>query len=741
MSENRILPLAGYTDRLSARPGDAVEVKVSSLGTTPYHASLVRVLYADPNPDGPGVQEDVVVSSFEGDYSSREQKFYPGSCGIIETPEALSTLKSFTAYATIWPTTPKQGDQTILAHREGNRGWSLGLDEQGCVVGRLGDGNGFREINLPIPLRTRQWYRIWLGFDADTKTATLGQTALNPYYRNESRVSRDKDFRFLAASAACAFGIAAQLEVESHEHFNGKVEAPGIYDRSLSSGEMDRAFQGERFSGLVAHWDFSRDIPTSRITDVGPHQLHGRLRNTPARGMTGSNWNAREMCWRHAPKEYGAIHFHDDDIYDFDWETDFRFTIPENLRSGVYAVKLACEGHEDRLPLFVLPTQGKRRADVCVLVSTFTYAVYGNHARSDFHDDWRKRIQDWNAYPHNPVDYRQYGLSTYNHHSDGSGICFASHRRPLLNLRPGYLTFGEGVGSGLRHFQADSHLYAWLEAKGFDYDLITDQELHEEGIACLRDYPVVCTGSHPEYHTPQTLDALTAYRDQGGHFLYLGGNGFYWRVAFSEETPGMIEIRRAEGGIRAWAAEPGEYYHCFDGAYGGLWRRSGRPPQALAGVGFSAQGKFEGSYYRRTEASRTPELSWMFEGIEDEEILGDFGFSGGGAAGFELDRADTRLGTPEQVHVVARSENHTSSFVLVPEEVLTHLTNWPGESKPQNLIRADMVYYETPSDGAVFSTGSITFCGSLPWNNFDNNISTLLQNVLKRFLAKATSAV
>jgi hypothetical protein len=39
----------------------------------------------------------------------------------------------------------------------------------------------------------------------------------------------------------------------------------------------------------------------------------------------------------------------------------------------------------------------------------------------------------------------------------------------------------------------------------------------------------------------------------------------------------------------------GEYYHA-DGAYGGLWRRNGRPPQKLCGVGFSAQGLFEGSY-------------------------------------------------------------------------------------------------------------------------------------------------
>lgn len=36
------------------------------------------------------------------------------------------------------------------------------------------------------------------------------------------------------------------------------------------------------------------------------------------------------------------------------------------------------------------------------------------------------------------------------------------------------------------------------------------------------------------------------------------------------------------------------------------------------------------------------------------------------------------------------------------------------------------------SVGFVFSTGSITFCGSLPWNNFNNNIATMLENVVLR---------
>ena len=74
------------------------------------------------------------------------------------------------------------------------------------------------------------------------------------------------------------------------------------------------------------------------------------------------------------------------------------------------------------------------------------------------------------------------------------------------------------------------------------------------------------------------------YRDHGGALHYLGGNGFYWRIARHREDPALLEIRRAEDGLRAWASQPGEYYNAFDGAYGGLWRRSGRAPQKLVGI-------------------------------------------------------------------------------------------------------------------------------------------------------------
>jgi len=50
------------------------------------------------------------------------------------------------------------------------------------------------------------------------------------------------------------------------------------------------------------------------------------------------------------------------------------------------------------------------------------------------------------------------------------------------------------------------------------------------------------------------------------------------------------------------------------------------------------------------------------------------------------------------------------------------------------------VFYEHPGGGAVFSTGSIAYVGSLGHAGHDNNISRLTLNVLRRFLDPAPFA-
>ena len=345
--------------------------------------------------------------------------------------------------------------------------------------------------------------------------------------------------------------------------------------------------------------------------------MHGRTVNLPARAMTGHNWTGEVMDWTQAPAQYGAIHFHDDDLVDAGWQEDFRFEVPQDLRSGVFAARLRANEAEFWVPFFVRPRKGSARGKIAFLASTATYIVYmNNRARftSIAVELYQGRLTVLDAIDQLLLEHPGIGLSTYDRHADGSGVCYSSRHRPVTNFRP----------TG-RHwnFNLDLFIVDWLEHLGVDYDVITEEDLHEEGLDLLRPYNVVLTGSHPEYDSLEMLDALDAYLRHGGRLMYMGGNGFYWRIAHHPTRRGVIEVRRAEGGVRAWDALPGEYYHSFTGEYGGLWRRQGRAPQKLAGVGFISQGFDRCSYYRRLEASRDPRVAFMFEGIEDE-ILGEF---------------------------------------------------------------------------------------------------------------------
>lgn len=695
------LPLLGYVDHLSARPGKDLEFKVSSASAKPFNARLVRSISADPNPDGPGIVEEDASQFFSNQsFASIRQPFAAGSYGIADSEVTAKPTTCIMLSAIIFPTLLTGQAQTVLHFGR----YDLQIGETGAVSLRMDE----QTVAINHPVKLREWYQITARVTHENITIEQHALALLPTSPSQATGEGVPNLTTSAIPtvAACFTGDHAT------QHFNGKIETPCIKvdDQNLCA------------------WDFTKDISTTNApASIGPNL---KLVNFPARAVTGSAWDGSEMNWCHKPVHYGAIHFHEDDIYDFEWETSFTFTVPDGIPSGVYMMRLDCDGHEDAIPFFVCAPLGKPNAKLCVLISTITYAIYGNHARPDYDPSWQDRMTNWDAYPYNPAEYPQYGLSTYNYHSDGSGICHASHRRPLFNLKPGYLTFGDTPCSGLRHFPADMHLISWLHAQGINYDVVSDQELHNDGVAAISSYNAVTTATHPEYHTPESLNALRDYRDNGGNLLYLGGNGFYWRVAVHTENDSMLEIRRAEDGIRAWAAEPGEYYNAFDCGYGGLWRRNGRAPQQLVGIGFAAQGEFFGDPYRRV--CTDPDYNWVFDGIEDA-LIGDFGLSGNGAAGFELDHIDHRIGTLDTTVLLARSVTRDTGFMLVPEEQLTHLTNLTGGTA-KDAMHADMIYAEYPSGGCVFATGSITFCGSLPSNNFDNNVSRLLRNVMQRFL-------
>jgi N,N-dimethylformamidase len=730
--------IVGYGDKLAVAPGERIDFRVScEAGDTQFHASVVRLICGDDHTTHPGFHTTPVETAVEGQHRGRRQLIHAGSFIEVPPSKLLDLAAGGSLQAMVWPTLPGAGPQTLMGafSDAAGAGYVLLLDAQGCLALRLGDGEGgLVEISTGVPLLAREWYRVFASWDAAPGIVRLVQQPLCAYARGDGAAARESPVPLRPqAPAGTPFMLGAHdggLDAGRRVPrgcFNGKIDRPRLAARALSEAEAERLVETPlAVAGLVAAWDLAREIPTERVIDLSPNRLEGRIVNLPARAMTGHNWTGQEHDWKRAPDQYGAIHFHEDDLYDAGWEVDVSLTVPPDLRSGVYAARVAVPGDEDYIPFFVRPPRGTATAPLAFLASTATYMAYGNN-HTAFDAELREMGRGELIKLHKDDlflnEHREFGLATYDTHRDGSGVCYGSRLRPLLNMRPRTYQWS---------FNADTHITDWLEATGTAYDVITDDDLHREGLSLLAPYRAVMTGTHPEYLSTPMWDAVAAYLQQGGRLMYLGGNGFYWRVAFRGDDTTVLEVRRGETGTRAWAGEPGEHHHGFSGEPGGLWLRHGRPPQRLVGVGFIAQGFDAATFYRRQPGSFDPRAAWIFEGVGDEERIGDFGLIYGGAAGSEIDRHDRRLGSPPHALVLASSGPHTNTFYPAIE---TETDLIPGQGAPENpKIRADMVFFETPNGGAVWSTGSIAWAGSLSHAGYGNNVSRITANVARRFV-------
>jgi N,N-dimethylformamidase len=603
----------------------------------------------------------------------------------------------------------------------GRPGWALMIDANGCVRFEISDGRTTSSATISRPLPLRNWSRLAVTLDQATQEIRLLQGGRVAETRAKASLSVDPSMLPIAPlTIAAELDAISDIRLFTHSHFDGKLSDPGLWWRDGQQTDPS-APHGEH-----AHWHFSIGIDTQKITDRTGNGHDGVLINLPTRGVTGPGWRGKHLRWSDAPNDYNAIYFHCDDLHDMQWESDFSWTIPADLKTGIYAARVTCAGGgEDFLPFFVLPAKNAAKAPVAFLASTFTFMAYANSHHG--YEDALSEVCYGALLELGPTEQflkerRDFGISLYDRHRDGSGGVYSSWHRPILNMRP---------KRALWNFNADLHVVDWLTAIGQDFDVITDDCIHAEGETLLRGYSCIVTGSHPEYHSSRMLDAFEDYLQKRGRLMYLGGNGFYWRVATHPDLPGVIEVRRGEAGTRCFELPPGERFHSFTGEFGGLWRSNGRAPQALVGVGFVAEGFDENSHFVRTEQSFDPRAAFIFEGIGRDEKIGDFGVLGG-AAGYELDAADPELGTPPHALVLARSVEHSNVFLLTPEEMLA---GFPGADAIENpKVRAELVYFETGTDGAVFSTGSITWAASLCHNGYDNNVARITGNVLRRFI-------
>lgn len=110
-------------------------------------------------------------------------------------------------------------------------------------------------------------------------------------------------------------------------------------------------------------------------------------------------------------------------------------------------------------------------------------------------------------------------------------------------------------------------MLSWLERQGYKYEVCSDADLHN-GVVDLSDYKAFILSTHPEYWSQVMAQAVQDYLDGGGCMLYLGGNGAFRTIEYSDDGSAMTT-----------GADPNHW--CAQ-----AWQPEGPLPRSFLGVAY-----------------------------------------------------------------------------------------------------------------------------------------------------------
>lgn len=712
------MKIQAYLDEWSRLPGESIKVAVSSEVYSSLKVTVERVVGGPGDPNNPRMPTIPMPEILDKQIAVEFQPTAMGSWGELPFDD---THDAVTVHAWFWSSMPEAEHRQVIFAIGDAVPISLEIVNGGLsAVGPAGS------TTVVDSIPKHEWFSAAMSVDRATGTViadVLQVSGMIPVPGRWSAAATvgpgDRGVLRIATATADAVGSPEQP-------FNGKIENPSIYQGTLSDEQIaDLHSDGDLGVSPMAAWDFARDQATEILRPSAGSARDGQLRIGGDRAVTSHSWTGLSDSFVETPDQYAAVHFHEDDMFESNWNYTFEFTLPDELDSGVYVVRFAAEGAEDRYPFFVRAAEGTE-SEVLFLLPTNTYLAYAND---------RLGLGDLTPIMAHPVvlpedekflhSHEELGRSVYDTHRDGSPVRYSSRRRPLVNVRPGHRNFLTG---SYRHFPADMYTLEWLQRSGHSFDVATDEDVHPQGNDLLSRYTVVVTGGHPEYWTWKGRDALDTYLRTGGRLMYLGGNGFYWVTTHDPARPYSIEVRRDNSGTRCWDAPPGERTHVYTGEPGGIWKLRGLGPNRLVGVGFSTEGFSAAKPFRRQPASYESSCAVWFDGI-DADHIGAQGYILGAAAGDEVDRFDVTLGSPAHGVLLATADGFGVEYQLVIEDQILALPGQGGDERPE-VVRADIVYFPIDGGGAVYSGSSIAYGGALAWNDFDNDLCTVTDRAL-----------
>lgn len=758
----------GYTDRKSVAAGEVVRFHLSS--DVPCTLSVCQL-----GPDVEGRSADTVLHTFAPS-PARAHPIYPGS--YVQVARGLDQpLRALTleCWVQVWSTGTRQ---SVLGQFDlpAACGYGLFIDEDARAVFYLGDGGAFCGQGQLAggALRPKRWHHLVATWDGqETVLWVDGEVVARGRWSGSARPGRGSG-SLQPGTAPLRLGSSG-IDGLADAFLEGDIVMPAIYSHALQPDEVrarfaDRGLHTPRGRTLLACWPL-REERGDTVADASGHQRTGRIVNHGTWMIVGPAFEPQRVNEFSDdgydpladPTRGHGLRLASDDLYDCRWPESHAFRIPETAKSGVYAgrVHFLLDGAPAVYDITFIVRRAAHRAPapVLVLCATNSWLAYAStpFAKNVASDPvWpRRSVGLENSHPDAPA------YSSYTYHRGGQptyqvGLCM-----PWPNASPNALYDPADAGFS-QWTRLERRLHVWLDQAGYDYDVVSDLDLHRDP-GLLKAYKTVVINGHSEYWSLPACDGLDDYLAGGGTAVVLSGNTMYLRVSYDEDGT-VMEQRKVLGPndadsehgeeaaqaaqaaqaahVRPPAGPFGEQYHAQDWARGGQFRQAGRSCAELIGLESAGWAFADGSDFGVYHATQPrhflftqPHPLGLAEGAT-------FGHAPGGglprAIGHEWDLsvatlrrmthtlpAGQQLPEPQRgIEVIAQGRR------LQPGRLDAYLDYFSNLTDSLDGLSAEMIYWERPQGGRVFNAGAVGASWVL---GVDPLFEGVLRNVLHHF--------
>ncbi|MEI6537585.1 MAG: LamG domain-containing protein, partial [Verrucomicrobiaceae bacterium] len=475
------------------------------------------------------------------------QPIHPGSYVHVDKGlrEPLSAL-TMECWVRTWSLAQPQG--LISQGETGARlGLALCLGPKGEVIFFLGDGSSPVEALIhktqPGVVENHKWHHVVARWDGKIKEVWV-----------DGKLAGQWPFASICAVGTDPIRLGAMSEKGSCDQFlDGDLAAPAIYRRALSPDEITQRLEAKGKipaldDDMLACWPLSEERG-EKIADASRHQRHGRIINHATWMIGGPDFDSTKVprYGDYDPAKDGtrghALRFASDDLYDCRWKATHEWNVPVAAKSGLYIGRLHFEmdgkAHDYPVTFIVRRAEASRKAPMLVLCSTSTWLAYNSTPFS--HTMPPGTLLTTSGYTNSHGGAPAY--SCYRNHRAGQPAYQFGLRMPWPSAGPDVLYSPQSVGYS-HLMRAERFLHVWLDKSGYEFDVVSDFDLHRDP-DLLKGYRTIVINGHSEYWSRESYDQLDTFLSQGGSALVLSGNTMFWRTTFSDDGS-VMECRKLD---------------------------------------------------------------------------------------------------------------------------------------------------------------------------------------------------